>query len=418
MSLLAAALSSLLAAPAASAAPAAIPAAQERASRAITPERLRAHVRFLASDLLEGRGPASRGDRIAEEYAAAQLETLGIRPGAPGGGWFQTVPLVEIRSEAPPDMTFSAGAKNLTIRSGEEFVAGSGVQQPEARVRDAEVVFVGYGIVAPEYRWDDFKDVDVSGKVLLVMNNDPEKDPDLFAGKTRLRYGRWDYKYEQAARKGAAGVLIIHTTPSAAYPWQVVQTSWSGSRFELPDEGAPRLAIKAWATEDACRRLVELGGRNLDQLRAAAESRKFRPVPLGVRVSYAMTNTIRKTESENVIGVIPGGDPTLSREAVIYTAHHDHLGVKPGVKPGADAIYNGALDNASGVATVLSIAAAFADLPVPHAVRCTSLSWPRRSKGFWARNTSRAIRPCRRAASRPTSTSTGSRSGAGPATCP
>ncbi|MEP6993709.1 MAG: M28 family peptidase [Acidobacteriota bacterium] len=363
MHLLAATLSSLLAVPAASSSPAAIPSVRKEAAAKITAEVLRAHVKFLSSDLLEGRGPASRGDRLAQEYIATRLETLGVQPGAPGGGWFQKVPLMEIGSEGAESMTLTAGAKSLTIRRGEDFVARSGTQNPEAQLRDAEVVFVGYGIVAPEYKWDDFKDVDVRGKVLLVMNNDPEKAPNLFAGKTRLRYGRWDYKYAQAAQKGAAGVILIHTTPSAAYPWQVVQTSSSGLRYELPDDGSPRIQMKGWATEDACRKIAALGSKDLDALRAAAESRKFRPVPLGVRVSYAMTNTIRKTESANVIGMIPGSDPQLSKQAVFYTAHHDHLGVKPGIKPGADAIYNGALDNASGVAAVLAIAQAAASLP-------------------------------------------------------
>jgi len=357
--------STLVAHPNASASPAVISPAERQAARAITAERIRAHVKFLASDLLEGRGPGTRGDRLAEQYIAAQLEATGLEPGAPGGGWFQRVPLVGITSQASEAMTFTAGGRTLALKRHEDFIASSGVQKPEARFDDAEVVFVGYGIVAPEYRWDDFKDVDVRGKVLLVMNNDPENDPKLFAGKTRLWYGRWDYKYEQAARKGAAGVIIIHTTASAAYPWQVVQTSWSGEKFELPDEGGPRVQMKAWATEDACRRIAALGGKELDKLRASAESRKFRPVSLGVRLSFAMTNTIEQTESANVIGMLPGGDASLSKQAVIYTAHHDHLGIKRAAKPGEDAIYNGALDNASGVAAILSVAAAFADLPKP-----------------------------------------------------
>ncbi len=357
--------SSLLAVPPASAAPAVLGAAEKAAAAGITPELIRSHVKFLASDLLEGRGPGSRGDRLAQQYIASQLEALGVRPGAPGGGWYQSVPLVGITSQVPETVTLKAKDKSLTLKRSEDFIATSGTQNPTARLDGAELVFAGYGIVAPEYGWDDFKNVDVKGKVLLVMNNDPESDPALFAGKTRLRYGRWDYKYEQAAQKGAAGVVIIHTTPSAAYPWQVVQTSWSGQRFELPDEGSPRLQLQAWATEDAVRRIAALGGKDLDALRKAAESRKFRPVPLGVQMSLSMTNTIEKTLSANVIGVIPGSDPRLSKEAVVYTAHHDHLGVKTGVKAGDDAIYNGALDNASGVAAVLSIAAAFADLPKP-----------------------------------------------------
>ncbi len=357
--------SSLISQPAASASPAVVSAAESQAAAGITAAAIRARVRYLASDGLEGRGPATRGDRLAEEYIATELEGLGIQPGAPGGGWIQPVPLVGITSHVPDTLTLSSAAKSLALKDREDFIASSGTQSPASRIDDAEVVFVGYGIVAPEYQWDDFKDADVRGKVLLVMNNDPENDPNLFAGKTRLWYGRWDYKYEQAAKKGAAGVIIIHTTPSAAYPWKVVQSSWSGEKFELPDEGAPRLQMKAWATEDACRRIAALGGRDLDRLRASAESRKFRPVPLGVRLSIAMTNTIQRTQSGNVIGMIPGSDPTLSREAVIYTAHHDHFGINTGAKVGDDAIFNGALDNASGVAAVLAIAGAFADLPKP-----------------------------------------------------
>ncbi len=369
MDLLAAALtvSSLLVSPAASASPAVIGAAEKAAAAEITPELIRAHVRFLASDLLEGRGPGSRGDRLGQEYIAAQLEALGIQPGAPGGGWYQKVPLIGITSQVPDTLTLTAKSRSLTLKRSDDFIATSGTQNPTARLDDAELVFVGYGIVAPEHRWDDFKDADVKGKVLVVMNNDPESDPALFAGKARLRYGRWDYKYEQAAKKGAAGVVIIHTTPSAAYPWQVVQTSWSGERFVLPDDGSPRLELQGWATEEASRRIAALGGKDLDALRKSAESRKFRPVPLGVRLSLAMANTIEKTTSANVIGVIAGGGPKLTKEAVVYTAHHDHLGVKTGAKPGDDAIYNGALDNASGVGAVLAIAAAFADLPKPAA---------------------------------------------------
>ena len=339
--------------------PALVTAEQKQAAQEITPELLRAHIRFLASDLLEGRGPATRGDALAESYIQSELEALGVRPGAPEGGWIQKVPLVGIKASFAGPAIFRSSRGTAEGRPGDNFVAASGVQKPEARVEDAEIVFVGYGIVAPEYRWDDYKDADLKGKVLLVMNNDPENDPNLFAGKTRLWYGRWDYKYMMAAKKGAAGAIIIHTTPSAGYGWQVVQTSWSGENFELPDEGSPRIQFKGWATEELSRKIAELGGKNLDQLRASAESRSFRPVPLGVRVSLAMTNSVTQKQSGNVVGVIPGGDPARRGEAVIYTAHHDHLGMKVGARPGDDAIYNGALDNASGVSAILAVARAF-----------------------------------------------------------
>jgi Zn-dependent M28 family amino/carboxypeptidase len=343
-----------------------VTAAQKTAAKEITPELLRSHIRFLSSDLLEGRGPATRGDQLAEAYIQSQLEGLGLEPGAPGGGWIQKVPLVGIKRTSSDPAIFKSGRGTLSGALGENFVAVSGVQKPESKIDAAEIVFVGYGIVAPEYRWDDYKDADLRGKVLLFMNSDPEgnpAEPNLFAGKTRLWYGRWDYKYLMAAKKGAAGAIVIHTTPSAGYGWQVIQTSWSGEQFELPDDGAARLASKMWATEELSKKLVELGGKNLDALRASAESRSFRPVPLGVTVSVALTNAIGQKESGNVIGVLPGSDPKRAGEAVIYTAHHDHLGIRVGAKPGSDAIYNGALDNASGVAAILSVAKAFASLP-------------------------------------------------------
>lgn len=365
MTLLTAALglSALLASPSASASPSVVTAEEQKAGAAITPELLRSRIKFLASDLLEGRGPASRGDSLAREYVATELESMGLQPGAPGGGWVQKVPLVGITPKVPDTMTFTSGGVKLEIKNRLDFIAFSGVQKPEARIDDSEIVFVGYGIVAPEYRWDDYKNVNVRGKVLLMMNNDPEDDPKLFAGKTRLWYGRWDYKYEMAGKKGAVGAIIIHTTPSAGYPWQVVQTSWSGEKFELPYEGEPRVQIKMWATEEASRKIAALGGKDLDRLRAAAQKRDFKPVPLGVRLSFALENTIVQKESGNVIGKLPGSDPKDSGEAVLYTAHHDHFGIQPGVKAGADIIYNGAVDNASGVAALLAVARAYSALP-------------------------------------------------------
>ncbi|HMF09540.1 MAG TPA: M28 family peptidase [Thermoanaerobaculia bacterium] len=342
-----------------------VPPEEKNAGQAITAERIRADVRFLASDLLEGRGPATRGDRLAETYLQSQLEGMGLKPGAPDGAWIQKVPLVGIKASFTDPAVFRSERGQARGVPGDNLVAFTGVQKPEARIADAEIVFVGYGIVAPEYRWDDYKDVDLRGKVLLMMNNDPEDDPNLFAGKTRLFYGRWGYKYMMAAKQGAAGAIIIHTTHSAGYPWQVVQTSWAGENFELPDDGSPRVQIKMWATEELSRKIAELGGKKLDELIAAAQQRSFRPVPLGVRLTFGLTNTIQQSESGNVIGMLPGSDAKLKGEAVFYTAHFDHFGVKPGIKAGGDDIYNGALDNASGVASILSVARAFALLPKP-----------------------------------------------------
>jgi Zn-dependent M28 family amino/carboxypeptidase len=348
---------------AAAPAPVTITPAEKAAAAAITPQRLLAHIRFLADDLLEGRGPATRGDRLAQAYIATQMEGMGLEPGGPNGSWFQPFDIVGVDSRAPATTLFRKGSDSVELRYRDEFIANSGVQTPEARLENAELVFAGYGIVAPEYAWDDFKGADLKGKVLVVMNNDPESDPRLFAGKTRLYYGRWTYKYEQAARMGAAGAIIIHTTPSAGYGWQVVQTSWSGEQFSVPDGGEPRLQIEAWVTEEAARRIARLAGQDLDALRTAAQSKDFKPVPLGVTWSVALQNQVGRKQTANVIGRLPGSDPLLSKEAVVFSAHHDHLGVREGAKPGDDAIYNGAKDNASGVAAMLAIAEAMKALP-------------------------------------------------------
>lgn len=359
----------LLAAPLAARAeapPAALPAGAAEAAKAIDAATLRAPIRFLADDLLEGRDPGSRGDELARLYLASELESLGLQPGAPGGSYQQPLDLVSIDSHAPDTWTFTApgGKADLALKRSSEFIANAGRQAPEVKIADAEVVFVGYGIQAPEYGWDDFKGADLRGKVLLVLNNDPDWDPKLFEGKRRLYYGRWDYKYESAARQGAAGAIIIHTQPSAGYPWQVVQTSWSGPQFELPAGDEPRVDVAAWATEDAARRLVALAGRNVDELVKAAHDRSFRPVPLGIHTALTIPTTLAKTRSGNVLAVLPGSDPQLRDQYVVYTAHHDHLGVGDPDAAG-DRIYNGARDNAAGVAQVLAIARAYTRLPQP-----------------------------------------------------
>src|SRR5262249_17927474 len=250
------------------AAPASVAPEEKAAAAVIRPEVLRAHIRFLAHDLLEGRGPATRGDQLAQAYIATQMESLGLQPGAADGGWLQPFDVVGITSHAPELTAFARGAQKEELRFRDDYVAFSGVDDVEARVDGGEVVFVGYGIVAPEFNWDDYKGADLKGKVLLMMNNDPDDDPKLFAGKKRLYYGRWDYKYDMAAKTGAAGAIIIHTEPSAGYKWQVVQSSWTGELFSLPYESGPRMPVKAWATEEACRRLARLGGQDLDALRA------------------------------------------------------------------------------------------------------------------------------------------------------
>ncbi|HEY0095671.1 MAG TPA: M20/M25/M40 family metallo-hydrolase, partial [Archangium sp.] len=333
--------------------------AEKSAAQSIEPGDLRAHIGFLASDLLEGRGPGTRGDALAQHYIATQFQLLGLKPAGPDGGYLQPFELVSMTGH-PETLTFTSASGRAELQFHDDFIASSGVQAAEAVLQDSELVFVGYGIQAPEYDWDDFKGMDLRGKTLLILNNDPEDDPKLFGGKARLWYGRWDYKYEQAAKVGAAGAIILHTTPSAGYAWQVVQTSWSGEQFELPaSQETPRLQVKAWTTDEATRRVMGLTDEDLDTLRAAAQKRDFRPVPLGVKVSTRFANRVRRRPTANVLGLLPGSDPKLSKEVVLYTAHHDHLGLKEDAKPGEDAIYNGAVDNASGVAAMLEVAEAF-----------------------------------------------------------
>jgi len=332
---------------------------RERATaQLITADGLRAHTRFLADDLLEGRAPASRGGQLAVAYIHASLERLGLKPGAPDGTFLQTFPIIGLDSKVStaPALLGPKGPLSPGLIPGDNFIITAGSQAPSASVKEAEVVFVGYGITAPEQAWDDYAGLDVHGKIVLVMNNDPEQDPSLFGGKTRLYYGRWTYKYEEAARHGAAGAIIIHTTPSAGYPWQVVQTSWSGEDFELPTEGEPRVALKMWMTDELAKRAVGLAGQDLDALRAKAMVRGFRAIPLGLKLTVGIQTRVRRLNTANVLAVLPGTDPKLRDEMVVFSAHHDHLGIK--LAKGGDSIYNGALDNASGVAAILTAAEA------------------------------------------------------------
>ena len=336
--------------------------AEQVAEQTITADLMRDYVRELSDDKYEGRGPGSRGDSSARQYLVAEMEKLGLEPAAADGSWEQTFSLVGLTSDQPLEWNFSNEDESLILEQWDDFIVSSGVQAERAEVTEAELVFVGYAIQAPEYAWDDFKEVDLEGKVLLIMNNDPDWDPDLFEGETRLWYGRWDYKYLSAARQGAAGAIIIHTQPSAGYPFQVVQTSWTGEQFELEAAGEPRLQVEAWVTEDTARDLVEMAGRDLDALREAADNRDFEPVPLGITTSIGMAVGLNRVETANILGLIPGSDPELSDEVVIYTAHHDHLGIGTPNESG-DVIYNGAMDNASGVAQIMAIARALKQLP-------------------------------------------------------
>ncbi|MCY4565232.1 MAG: M28 family peptidase [Gammaproteobacteria bacterium] len=333
----------------------------DTASPAIVGEEMRAVVAEIASDAYEGRGPGSAGDLKARQWIAARLAEVGIEPGGTEG-YEQPFELVSVTTELPDAWTFSTGYSAAPL-SG--FVASVASQRNRASLADAELVFVGYGIQAPEYDWDDYKGQDMGGKVLVMLNSDPHWDADLFAGERRLYYGRWTYKYEVAARLGAAGAIVIHTDASAGYPWQVIETSLAGPRFELPHEGEPRLEVAAWLTETATGELLASAGHDLGALTEMAQSRDFAPVPLGIRTSLDLNGRLDRVGSANVIGVLPGSDERLRHEAVVVTAHHDHIGKAADAAGGEDVIYNGALDNASGVAQVLSLAKALAALPEP-----------------------------------------------------
>jgi hypothetical protein len=336
--------------------------AAETALEEITADLMRHYVRELSDDKYEGRGPGSRGDVAARQYLIDELKELGLEPGAADGNWEQPFDLVGVTAEQPDEWIFSAAEKSLTLQQWDEFIVSSGVQSERAAVENAEIVFVGYGIQASEYDWNDYKEHDLTGKVVMIMNNDPDWDEDLFGGETRLWYGRWDYKYLNAARQGAVGAIIIHTQPSAGYPFQVVQTSWTGEQFELPAGDEPRLQAAAWVTEASAQALFEMAGLDLDELRAEADNRDFEPVPLGITTSIAMDVSINRVQSANVLALMPGSDPLLKDEVVIYTAHHDHLGIGTPNEDG-DVIYNGAMDNASGVAQVMAIVKALKAMP-------------------------------------------------------
>jgi Zn-dependent M28 family amino/carboxypeptidase len=343
-----------------------IAASAGTAAQAIDGEKIRRVVAELADDRYGGRLPGTEGDKLARAYLAAELARLGFEPGGDGGSYEQPIELVGVTAEPPATWRFEReGGAAVELARSTDFVTGSGVQAAKAEIRDAELVFAGYAIQAPEYGWDDFKGVDVRGKVLVVLNSDPDWDPALFEGTTRLYYGRWMYKYESAARQGAAGVIIVHTTPSAGYPWQVVQSSWSGPQYELPAGDEPRIEVEGWVTEEAARRLLG-SAHDLDALIEQAKSRDFRPVPLGITTSLTLTNTVTRTPTANVYGVLRGSDPELADEYVIYSAHFDHLGiVDANAADPTDTIANGAMDNASGVGMLLAIGEAFRALPEP-----------------------------------------------------
>jgi Zn-dependent M28 family amino/carboxypeptidase len=332
----------------------------------ITAAEIDGYLRFLSSDLLEGRAPATRGGRLAAEYIASQLKAFGLRPGL-DTSYFQTVPIDVVTAERPSMRIAASDKATATLRHPEDVVVWAGSAVPNSAAR-GELVFVGYGSSAPEYRWDDFKDLDVKGKVLLILVNDPPapaSEPTLFGGRAMTYYGRWTYKFEEAERRGAVGALIVHTTDAAGYPWQTVVGSWSAGQRMLPRpaDQPPPLGVRGWITDSVATALLRQAGLDLAQLRTAATRRDFRPVATGITMDLAFRNTVNHLRSENVIGVIRGSDASLREQYVSFSAHWDHFGIGPAVN--GDSIYNGAMDNASGTADLLAIARAAASMAAP-----------------------------------------------------
>jgi Zn-dependent M28 family amino/carboxypeptidase len=330
----------------------------------ITTAEIDGHLRFLSSDLLEGRAPATRGGRLASEYIASQLRAAGVEPGA-NGGWFQRVPIDVVTADPASIVATASGRSTAALRYPDDVVIWAGSATPASAAR-GELVFVGYGAAAPEYGWDDFKGVDVRGKVLLVLVNDPPapaSEPALFGGAAMTYYGRWTYKFEEAERRGAAGMLIVHTAERAGYPWHTVVGSWAKEQRMLPrDPSLPAaLGVRGWITDEKAAALLRDAGLDLAALRAQAATRAFRPVATGITLDVHFANKVEHLASENVVGMVRGRDAALRKQYVALTAHWDHHGIGPAVN--GDSIYNGANDNASGVADLLAVARAAAAAP-------------------------------------------------------
>ena len=335
-----------------------VPATIDAQARSgITAAEIDGHIRFLSSDLLEGRAPGTRGGRLTAEYLAAQLRAYGVEPGAKGS-YFQQVPIDVMATQPGSVRAVASGKATATLRQPEDVVLWGGSAAPQGTAR-GELVFVGYGATAPEYRWNDFKDADVKGKILLVLVSDPPappSEPNLFGGRAMTYYGRWTYKFEEAERRGAAGMLIVHRTDQAGYGWQVVVGSNSTEHRLLTRDPKlpPPLGVRGWITDSAAATLLRQTGLDMAALRRQAESRDFRPVPTGITMDLGVASTITRVTSENVVGVVRGRDPRLSREYVALSGHWDHLGI--GTPVDGDSIYNGASDNGTGIAALLAIA--------------------------------------------------------------
>ena len=342
------------------------------ALQSISSGDLLGHIRVLAADDYEGRAPGTRGEELTVSYLTRQFQRLGLQPGNPDGTFEQRVPLAGLTAKSTASLI--AGGRKLNLRFPDDYVAVTRQFVPGVKIQSSEIVFVGYGVVAPEYDWDDYKGVDVKGKTLLMLINDPavpdpndsaRLDDSIFKGRAMTYYGRWTYKYEIASQKGAAAALIIHETGPAGYPYEVVSGSWGSENFDIktPGKNLDWVAVEAWIHLDPAKQLLAASGLDFDALKKAAVRRDFQPVPLKARASFHVRNKLREIESRNVIAKLEGSDPELKDEYVIYTAHWDHLGRDE--KRQGDQIFNGALDNASGTAGLLEIAEAFTKLETP-----------------------------------------------------
>jgi len=341
------------------------PSAPDAATAAISGENILQHIRVLASDEYEGRAPGSKGEQLTLKYLEEQFRAAGLEPGNPDGSFLQKVPLVGITADPSMKLTLIS-PRRLEPKYGPDFMAWTKHVAEGVSIAHAELVFVGYGVQAPEFQWDDFKGMDVKGKVLVVLVNDPPlEDQKMFGGPAMTYYGRWSYKYEKAAELGAAGLFIIHETGPAGYPWAVVENGRKGEQFDLstPDKNAGRAAVEGWFTWEMADTIFKSAGKDLAALKKSAATREFKPVPLGIGASLTIKNTLREVTSYNVIAKLTGSDEKLKNEYVAYVAHWDHMGIGPAVN--GDTIYNGALDNASGTAALLEIAHAFKQLSTP-----------------------------------------------------
>jgi Zn-dependent M28 family amino/carboxypeptidase len=340
-----------------------LPAGFDEAEQAIQATGLLTDVSKIASDEFEGRGAGSEGDRRARTFLAGRLAEMGYEPFFDNQSFEQAVEIVGLTVQNPKDLLItSKDSSSVSFRFGDEYMVMAGAQEPEISVQNAEVVFVGYGIQAAEENWDDFKGADLKGKILLMLNDDPDWDSGLFGGERKLSYGRWDYKYASAARQGAAGAIIIHTTESAGYPWQVVRASNIGEQFELKAGDEPRTQFNGWLSWEGSQALAALGGHDLEDLIKSARNRDFMPVPLGVTSSVELSVDVTAKSTANVGGILHGSDPELAKEILVLSAHHDHFGIGEPDDTG-DVIYNGALDNGVAIAQTLAMAGAFASLP-------------------------------------------------------